>query len=151
MKNFAKLEIYCALGLIICFFLPWIQMGGVVSVVLKGYEIPDLADYLAKGIGQFKGLLDGNSNRESWVFWYYTFYLIPVFSVVTIILGLIGKNVKVTGILAAIVPIGWCIYALIKIGGDLFDILTFGAYLTLGCAVLMVLAVVDVLHIASKS
>ena len=150
MKGFSKVEVYCAIGLLVLFFFPWIQIGDVVSITLKGYEIPDLAEHVAKGVGQFKSLFNENANREIWVFWYYLIYLIPVFSVATVVLGILGKNVKVTGLLTAAVPIGWFIYALIKIGSDLFGMMTLGAYLTLLCAILMILAVVEVLQIPEK-
>lgn len=152
MKVFSKVEVYCAVGLLVFFFFPWIQIGDVISINLKGYEIPDIADYVAKGMGQFKTLFDdkASGSRESWVFWYYLIYLIPVFSVATIVLGFLGKNVKVAGLLAAAVPIGWFIYALIKIGSDLLGMMTLGAYLTLLCAILMILAVVEVLKIPGK-
>jgi hypothetical protein len=151
MKAFSKIEVYCAVVLLVLFFLPWIQItaGEVVSVsfTLRGYEIPDLADHVAKGLGQVKSFFDENAKRETWVFWYYLIYLLPVFSVATVVLGILGKNVKVTGLLTAAVPIGWFIYALIKIGGDLFGMMTLGAYGTLLCAILMILAVVEVLRI----
>jgi hypothetical protein len=150
MKFFSKIENYCAIGLLVCFFLPWLQIGETISISRKGYQIPNLAHDIGKGIGQFKGLLGGSGSTDPQVFWYYLIYLIPVFSVITIILGIMGKNVKATGFLAAAVSIGWFIYALIKMGTDLFKIMTFGAYLTLICAILMILAVVELIKIPGK-
>ena len=150
MKFFSKIENYCAIGLLVCFFLPWLQIGETISISRKGYQIPNLAHDIGKGIGQFKGLLGGSGNTDPRVFWYYLIYLIPVFSVITIILGIMGKNVKATGFLAAAVPIGWFIYALIKMGTDLFNIMTFGAYLTLLCAIIMILAVVELIKIPGE-
>jgi hypothetical protein len=150
MKFFSKVENYCAIGLLVCFFLPWLQIGETISISRKGYQIPNLAHDIGKGIGQFKGLLGGSENTDPQVFWYYLIYLIPVFSVITIILGIMGKNVKATGFLAAAVPIGWFIYALIKLRTDLFKIMTFGAYLTLACAIIMILAVVELIKIPGQ-
>ena len=150
MKFFSKVENYCAIGLLVFFFLPWLKIGDRLSISLKGYEIPDIAEHIGKGIGQFKGLLGGSGNTDPRVFWYYLIYLIPVFSVITIILGVMGKNVKATGFLAAAVPIGWFIYALIKMGTDLFKIMTFGAYLTLLCAIIMILAVVELIKLPGQ-
>ena len=150
MKFFSKVENFCTIGLLVFFFLPWLKIGGDLSVSLTGYQIPDLAEHIGKGIGQFKGLLGGSGNTDPRVFWYYLIYLIPVFSVITIILGIMGKNVKAPGFLAAAVPIGWFIYALIKMGADLFKIMTFGAYLTLICAIIMILAVVEIIKIPGQ-
>ncbi len=150
MKFFSKIENFCAIGLLVFFFFPWLKIGDIVSVSLTGYQIPDIAEHIAKGIGQFKGLLGGSGSTDPRAFWYYLIYLIPVFSVVTIILGIMGKNIKATGFLAGAVPIGWFIYALIKMGADLFKIMTIGAYLTLLCAIIMILAVVDIINIQGQ-
>jgi len=151
MKFFSKFENYCAIGLLVLFFLPWLEIGGdFASLSVKGYQIPDIAHDIGKGVEQFKGLLGGSGKTDPQVFWYYLIYLIPVFSVITIILGIMGKNVKATGFLAGATAIGWFIYALIKMGTDLFDIMTVGAYLTLLCAIIMILAVVEVIKIPEQ-
>jgi hypothetical protein len=150
MKFFSKVENYCAIGFLILFFLPWFQVGDTLSISLRGYQIPNLAHDIGKGIGQFKSLFGESGKTDSWVFWYYLIYLLPVFSLITIILGSMGKNVKATGFLTAAVPIGWFIYAVIKLGTDLFKIMTFGAYLTLLCAILMILAVVELIKIPGQ-
>lgn len=64
MKFFSKIENYCAIGLLVCFFLPWFQIGETISISRKGYQLPNLAHDIGKGIGQFKGLLGGSGSTD---------------------------------------------------------------------------------------
>lgn len=156
-KFISKLENICAIGLIIFFFLPWINIAGFISV--SGYELPDVV----KGFGQLAALgsKTGKSGLQSYFF--YLVYLIPIFSALTIyygvtdedkkVTGLIADIVpfselfKVTGLIAAIVPISLLFYALIKMGTDVFDGMAIGAWLTLATAIAMLLSVYGIIKL----
>jgi len=102
----------CALGLGVSFFLPWVHiLFGEVS----GFDLQKAGD------GQL------------------LLWLIPVFCVITVISGFArsGQHIvaRITGLLPFIVGIYW----LIKIGSDLFQILVYGAYLSLSFGLLLLI------------
>jgi hypothetical protein len=100
----SQLIILCALGLGGSFFLPWIHFfGGQVS----GFDLQKL--------GQ----------------WHRVVWLIPLFSVITVIAVLTKQSQRTAAQLAGALPFCVGAYWLAKLGGDLFQILTFGAYLSL--------------------
>lgn len=104
----------CALGLGISFFLPWVNiLGGTVS----GFDLQKL----------------GDQQRLLW--------LIPILCVITIFAGFTKRSQQHAGQLSGTLPFVVGVYWYMKLGQDMFQILTFGAYLSLGFgAALLVLA-----------
>jgi hypothetical protein len=90
--------------MILFFFMPWAQLLGFNA---SGYDLQKLGSY-------------GNL---AW--------LIPVFSGITIAAGFYGKRQKELGLLTGVLPLLGLVYALVKVGPVLFDVLAIGAYLTL--------------------
>ena len=100
--------------MIIFFFMPWAQLLGIS---VSGYDLQKLGSY-------------GN-----------LVWLIPVCSGITIAVGFYGKRQRELAQLTGALPILGLVYALVKVGPDLFHVLGIGAYLTLITA-LALLAVV---------
>ena len=146
MKFMSKAENLCAVGLIVFFFLPWISIGGFIS--FAGYEIPNTA----KGLGQFAAAMGSRTGKvDPQVYLYYLIYLMPIFSVLTIIFGMAGISTKATGLIAGAVPIVALIYALSQRGLDTFEVMAIGAWLTLLTAIAMLLAVVGIIKMPAQT
>lgn len=96
--------ILCAAGLGICFFLPWANFFGAT---ISGFDLQKMGDL----------------HRLLW--------LIPVFSVITILAGVTKRSQCHAGQLTGVLPFLVGIYWYSKLGKDLQHILTYGAYLSL--------------------
>lgn len=136
----SKIENLLAGVIIVAFFMPWVsyfQMSvsgfGFHSVISQLTEMANLANQL--------GGLDGGYGRRSapkapsmgGVYLLYLAYLIPVFAILTIWYNLQNKPrpfAFITGVLTIVL----FVFALIKVGGDLFNVLGIGVYITLLCA-----------------
>jgi hypothetical protein len=68
MKFISKAENLCAIGLVVFFFFPWINVGGFISVA--GYEIPDVA----KGLAQLAAMGSETGKVDIQVYLYYLIY-----------------------------------------------------------------------------
>jgi hypothetical protein len=101
----AQLVNLCAAGLGVCFFLPWAQFLGAS---ISGFDLQKA------GGGQL------------------LLWSIPVFCLITIFAGITKRGQQIAGQLAGALPFAIGIYWYMKLGGDLFRILAFGAYLSLG-------------------
>lgn len=100
----------CAGGLFISFFLPWATiMGGNIS----GFELQKLGEY----------------HKLLW--------LIPVCSVITIAGGVTGKGQRLAAQVTGALPYFTLIYWFYQLGKDLTEIMTVGAYLSLGLGLVM--------------
>jgi hypothetical protein len=95
--------ILCAAGLGISFFLPWVVLIRPIS----GFDLQKL----------------GEQHLLLW--------LIPIFSVITIIAGFTKRSQRLAGQLTAALPFCVGIYWYNKLGNDLQHILTYGAFLSL--------------------
>jgi hypothetical protein len=102
--NRAQLVNLCALGLGVCFFLPWANIFGVI---LSGFDLQKMGD------GQ-------------WLLW-----AIPIFCAITIFAGITKRSQKITGQLTGALPFAVGVYWYTKLGDDMFHILTYGAFLSL--------------------
>ena len=94
----------CAVGLGVSFFLPWAHFFGVN---LSGFDLQKMCD------GQ----------RLLW--------LIPIFCVITIFAGIAKRSQKFAGQLTGALPFCVGVYWYTKLGRDMFQILTYGAFLSL--------------------
>jgi hypothetical protein len=102
----------CAIGLGGSFFLPWAHfLGGQLS----GFDLQRLGE------------------------WHRLLWLIPLFSAITLIACITKQSQRTAAQLTGALPFCVGAYWLAKIGGDLFQILTYGAYLSLifGAALLI--------------
>ena len=101
----------CALGLGVSFFLPWAQFWGAN---LSGFDLQKM----------------GDEQRLLW--------LIPIFCVITILVGITKRSQKIVGEIAGVLPFLAGAYWYYKLHNDLFHILTFGAYLSLICGAALI-------------
>ena len=110
--NTSQLISACAVGLIICFFLPWISFlfWGKPS----GFE-------LAKEGAKTKG--DAVAFAFLWA--------IPFFSLVTFLAGMVKQSQKNIAQFTGAFPFAALAYGLYYVGSDLMKILEFGAYISL--------------------
>ena len=120
MKLFQKAENICAIGLIVFFFFPWLQMFGFG---LSGFGLAQLSSYA--------GLA----------------WLIPVFSAITIGAGLAGKSQRAVGLITGALPITYLLYGLNEMGADIFHTLGIGAYLTLIAGIVLILSSLGAIRI----
>ena len=104
----------CALGLGISFFLPWANIfGGNIS----GFDLQKA------GGGQL------------------LLWSIPIFSAITIIAGMTKRSQQIAGQLSGALPFAVGVFWYMKLGQDMFQVLAFGAYLSLACGLaLLILA-----------
>ena len=94
----------CAAGLGVSFFLHWVRIFGAP---VSGFTLQKA----------------GDEQRLLWA--------IPIFCTITIIAGLSKRSQKFIGQLTGLLPVCVGAYWFYKLGPDLFNGLTFGAYLSL--------------------
>ncbi len=120
------------------------NIGGFIKIA--GYEIPDIV----KGLGQFAAMGSKIRRVDPQVYFFYLIYLMPIFSVLTIILGVTDKNTKVTGLVAGVMPIAALVYGLSQAGTVVFENMAIGAYLTLLTAMAMILSAFRVIKMPAQ-
>jgi hypothetical protein len=109
------LEIFLAICLGLCFFLPWMN---ILGVGVSGFQIQKL----------------GHDGLALW--------LIPITSVIAILAGCIQKSQKDAAMLAGITPFGIIIYFCIQAGNDyqaIINLLGGGAWAALVIGFLMII------------
>jgi hypothetical protein len=94
----------CAAGLGVSFFLPWARFFGSN---LSGFDLQKM----------------GDQQRLLW--------LIPICCAITIFAGATKRSQKIAGQLTGALPFGVGVYWFAKLGSDLFQILSYGAFLSL--------------------
>ena len=94
----------CAAGLGVSFFLPWAHFFGVN---LSGFDLQKM----------------GDEQRLLW--------LIPIFCVITIFAGIAKCGQQIAGQLTVALPFCVGVYWYTKLGRDMFQILSYGAFLSL--------------------
>ncbi len=105
-QDLSHLVTLCAGGLLVSFFLPWINFLGAHP---SGFDIQKLGDE------------------------YKLHWLIPLLSVIVIIAGLTKQSQRTAAQLAGAMPFVALIYWFNKFGSDLMNDLSYGAYLALAC------------------
>lgn len=120
MRIFNRVEIICAAGMIIFFFLPWAQ---IFSLGVSGYNLGQL--------GSYANLV----------------WLIPSFCIFLIVMGLAGKDLKLIGFITGSLPIIGLMYGLANVGSDLFHVVGIGVYLTLLASMVLILTSLGVIRI----
>ena len=94
----------CAAGLLLFFFLPWLQLLGFNA---SGYDMQKLGSYAE------------------------LVWLVPVCAGLTLLAGLYGQRQTVLAQVTGALPFLGLVYALTKLGDQVFHALAIGAYLTL--------------------
>ena len=128
MLNFKKIENICAIVMLVAFFLPWVSFMGLSAA---GYSI----------VGTLNNLLAIGGESAPWQV--YLIYLVPLAAIgvlVTDYLKTDEKIARIVAIIAGVIPIAGIIYLLIQSGGEGFQVLAMGAYLTILAAIGMLLA-----------
>jgi len=114
-SNLSVFMFLCAAALVGCFFLPWINFGGLVTVTGYKYAMAE------------------NASNEARMF-----LAIPVAALITILVGLakpgeLRGGARITGLL----PLFGLIYALARYGNDVTQVLGAGAWLSLCIGVVL--------------
>ena len=104
----------CAVGLIVFFFLPWVQLLGFNA---SGYDVQKLGSY-----GQLV-------------------WLVPISAAATVIAGLYGQRQNALALLTGALPFLGLLYVLTKVGDQVLHALAVGAYLTLITSGVLLLSV----------
>lgn len=99
----------CAAALLVCFFLPWIN----VLVAVSGF-------HLAKEGGL-----------------HLLFWLVPIFSALTILAVITKRSPKIAAQLTGALPFAALAYGYSKLGKDIFQIIALGGYLSLGLGLIL--------------
>lgn len=125
--------------IIIAFFLPWVKLGGSFA----GYEIPDIASAVGKAtsLRSWTGKFDIN------VYFVYSLFLIPISAVAIMVLAFQRKDVRPAAWIAAAMPLAAIVYGLIRLGLDIFPRIGVGGWLTVATAVVMLLALLNVIKL----
>ena len=108
-------------ALVVAFFLPWVAMG---PMSFSGMQIVDLV----KMAQQFASVSGESAPMETYIV--YLLYFIPLFGAAMAYLDFTNKNAKSAALGAGIVTVfvfGW---ATVKSEGEMFEALSFGAYIT---------------------
>ncbi len=134
MLNFKKIENICAIVLLVAFFLPWVSFFGMSA---SGYSIPGIVS----GLNQWGSSLSGEAASVPWQV--YLVYLVPLTAIGVLVTDFLKTDemiARIVAILAGVIPIAGVIYMLIESGGEVFNYLSLGAYLTILAAIGMLLA-----------
>ncbi|MCK4909614.1 MAG: hypothetical protein KAS70_06920 [Planctomycetes bacterium] len=130
MRSSSRLEDIFAVSLIVCFFMPWVSLGGLIS--FSGYQIPDLVKGVSSLVSAFS---DEPQPMNKKLYILYLLYLIPICSVTTIVLGRKGISSRISSLFAGLTPLAAFTYCLSKSGTDIFEGMAIGAWLTIIAAV----------------
>lgn len=103
----------CAVGLCVCFFLPWINLFVVAPSGLD----------LAKGAG------------NAWLF-----FGLPIFAIFAFTAAVTGKGYTFPALLAGLTPFAILLYGLNQTGSGIFQSLAVGAWISLGLGIALFLA-----------
>jgi len=128
--NFKKLEPVCAVVLLVAFFLPWVSIGGIVT--LSGYNFTELVRTVnAMGVPT-----ELNLNLV------YLIWLIPVSANAILYAEYSGRSSRVLSIVGGAIPLLVAGYAFIKLGFDMVDTMSIGAVLTVAAGLGLVIAAI---------
>lgn len=100
----------CALGLLISFFLPWIQFIG-----LSGFDLQKMPGH------------------QKWL------WIIPAFSVITIFVPVAGRCLKIAALFTGVFPFCVLAYGINQVGSELLRTVAFGGWLSLSFALALLI------------
>lgn len=140
MKALEKLEAWFAVLLIIFFVLPWISIGplsatgfGMMGDLSKGTNVPFVVTLL------------------------YIAWLIPILSIATIVMAVMGMDTKIVGLATGVVAILSFIILFLALGNNLpsgqsaLSFIGFGAWLTLLAGIGMIVAALGIIKSPMKA
>jgi hypothetical protein len=139
-KALARPEIWCAIALLACFFLPWVSVSTILTAT--GAQIPEAL----KGIGQVVSAFGLTNNLRAAS---YLVYLVPVGAGLTILFTLSERpvgEIKIAAIAAITVPLALGLRVLVEFGFAGFDNVGTGGILTLLLSLVMFLCVFGVIR-----
>jgi ABC-type dipeptide/oligopeptide/nickel transport system permease subunit len=125
--------------MVVAFFLPWVKFGGSYS----GFEIPDLPSSLGKATSfkSWRGEFDIN------VYLVYALFLVPIAAAAVLILNFNGKDGNKLAWFPAVAPIAGFLFGLVRAGMDIFSYIVVGGWVTIAAALVMLLALLNVLKL----
>ena len=126
-------ETWCALAILVCFFLPWVSLGGLISI--PGYRLPEVARGLAQLANTFNP--DDTSSADASL-WLNIVYVLPLLSLGVVAMAAANKRLALLGTIAGAAPLALFVFALMERGTGLFQILSVGAYFTLVAAIALI-------------
>ena len=144
--NYKKPENIFAIAMLIAFFLPWINVGGLISV--EGYNIPNTLEVGATIANAFK---ESGEKGVDVPFYFYLVYLIPLLTIGIIILDYKGIETKLVSIFAGALPILTLIYFIVDIGFDVYKVMGIGAYITIIASIGLILGALNVINFEKKN
>ncbi len=113
MKVLQRIEVILAIALLVAFFLPWAKIFFFTG---SGYDI---------------GVQLGGQAKFVWS--------IPAAAVGIVALAFYGANTRVASIVAGLLPALIAVRVYSKLGGDLFEVLAIGSYVSLITGILLIL------------
>lgn len=128
--NVKKLEVQCAIVLLIAFFLPWVSFGGIINV--SGYNLTRAVDALESlaGMAQSLGADGAQAELPAKIKLLYLVYLVPVAAAAVLYLDFNGKSTKIASLIGGALPVLGFAYGFVESGVEMFDFLAIGAVLT---------------------
>ena len=143
--NFKKSENIFAIVMLIAFFLPWINVGGLF--IVEGYNIPKISEGAAFFANAFK---EYGEKGVDVPFYFYLVYLIPLLTIGIIILDYKGIETELVSIFAGALPILTLIYFIVDIGFDVYKGMGIGAYITIIASIGLILGALNVINFEKK-
>jgi TRAP-type mannitol/chloroaromatic compound transport system permease small subunit len=131
-----RLEVLGSLVLIAAFFLPWFSFNGAG---VPGYRAADIATGLA-GFLAIPG--------DAQLYAAYLIYPLPLFAAMTLLLSLAGRSAKATGFVAGFLPLALLVFFWLRLGNELFSLMTTGSVLSLLAAPVVLFGAVGALNVA---
>lgn len=136
MKFKDRRENWCALTLVVAFFLPWVS---VFIVSVNGLD-------LATGGGSLADLGRQASSKHGQDWYWYLLFLVPLLAALHLVLALrFDRYHKALAVATGAVPVALFAYALARSGGKLFNFLGIGAWLTVIAGIVMFLLALGVI------
>lgn len=137
--GFKNVEVIGSIGLLISFFLPWVNLGGLMS--FKGYDIPNAVSALLT-LGQaVTDIFQQNAQRVPPTdIWYINLiYVSPILSAITVVLAFLKKDTFWTGFSSGGAFLSLCLLGAAKsypFNPNALNALSIGFYLSLISALL---------------
>ena len=144
--NYKKSENIFAIAMLIAFFLPWINLGGLYT--FAGYDIPNV---LELGTAFVNAIQEPGEKGLDVPFYYYLVYLIPLLTIGIIILDYKGIETELVSIFAGALPILTLIYFIVDKGFDVFKVMGIGAYITIIASIGLILGALNVINFEKKN
>ena len=132
-----------SIAIIVAFFLPWyLRIGAAYS----GFDIPEIVSSLK----QATSLKSWTGRFDYRIYLVYALYLIPLGAIATIALSVLRQNYRLAAWPTAVIPLAGFLYGLVTKGQKLLPKIGIGGWITISAALVILLALVDVLRLPGK-